>query len=214
MAEVALFSTDALPGKRKLNGEVLDELERSESMVRFATGGDGVVTASARAINDGKMVSDDTANALMLRELSEPSAASGFVLDGYPRTVGQARTLDEFLAGRGERLGAVVALVIGEAEIIERLGNRITCPRCGETYNAKLSPPKAAGVCDVCGLHGLSVREDDLPEHIMVRLGLYKERTKPLLGYYEAGAMLLPVDAEGTEEEVFARVLAALGGRR
>lgn len=176
----------------------------------IASGTDSAFAQSARAINDGRMVSDETANALMLGELAEPEAAKGFVLDGYPRTAPQARTLDGFLGGRGEKLDAIIALQVSEAVVIERLSNRITCPSCGESYHALLSPPKVAGICDECGFAGLSVREDDLPERIVVRLGLYAERTKPLLGYYESRGSLIAVNAEGTEEEVFARIVETL----
>lgn len=177
----------------------------------IADGKDSAFAQSARAINDGKMVSDETANSLMLNELGKSDAACGFVLDGYPRTAPQAVTLDMFLGERGEKLNAIIALQVGESAVIERLSNRITCPRCGETYHAKVSPPKVAGICDECAFAGLSVREDDLPERIVVRLGLYAERTKPLLDFYESRGTLLSVDAEGTEEDVFARIVGVLG---
>ncbi len=179
----------------------------------IASGADDAFAQSARAINDGKMVSDETANGLMLGELAKPEAANGFVLDGYPRTAPQAEMLDDFLAKRGGKLDTIIALQVGEAAVIERLANRITCPRCGETYNALVSPPNVAEICDVCGSTGLSVREDDLPERIVVRLSLYAERTKPLLDFYGSRGMLLPVNAEGSEEEVFARIVGALGER-
>lgn len=176
----------------------------------LASGTDSEFAQSARAINDGKMVSDETANGLMLGELAKPEAAKGFVLDGYPRTAPQAETLDQFLLKRGEKLDAIIALQVTETAVIERLSNRITCPKCGESYHALVSPPKVAGICDVCSFAGLSVREDDLPERIVVRMGLYAERTKPLLGYYESSGVLLRVNAEGTEDEVFARIVGAL----
>lgn len=176
----------------------------------IASGANSEFAQSARAINDGKMVSDETANGLMLGELAKPEAANGFILDGYPRTAPQAEVLGKFLAGRGEKIDAIVALQVSEAAVVGRLSNRITCPQCGESYHALLSPPKVAGICDKCGFAGLSVREDDLPERIVVRLGLYAERTRPLLDYYKSSGVLLPVNAEGTEEEVFARIVAAL----
>jgi adenylate kinase len=180
----------------------------------IASGEESELARSARAINDGKMVSDETANGLMLREIAKSEAANGFVLDGYPRTAPQAETLDAFLTKRGEKLDAIIALQISESAVIERLSNRITCPKCGETYHALVSPPNAAGVCDECGFGELSVREDDLPERIVVRLGLYTERTRPLLDYYKGSGNLLSVDAEGTEEEVFARITQALRTER
>lgn len=176
----------------------------------IASGAESDLARSARAINDGKMVSDDVANGLMLGELETPETTTGFILDGYPRTLSQAHTLSAFLANRAEKLDAVVALEISESAVIGRLGNRITCPNCGETYHAVVSPPKVPGVCDECAFAGLSVREDDLPERITVRLRLYRERTAPLIGYYGGLGLLTPVNAEGLENEVFARIVAAL----
>ncbi|MBC8141844.1 MAG: nucleoside monophosphate kinase [Armatimonadetes bacterium] len=188
----------------------IPHLSSGDLLRKIVASGDGAVAQSARAISDGKMVSDETANALMLGELDKPEAANGFVLDGYPRTLSQAQTLTAFLAGRGEKLDAVVALEVSEVAVIERLGNRITCPQCGETYHALVSPPKVVGVCDECGYAGLTVRPDDLPERITVRLRLYTERTEPILGYYREQNLLTPVNAEGTENDVFARIVAAL----
>ena len=176
----------------------------------LASGEDNELARAARSINEGRMVSDATANGLMLRELAKPEMANGFILDGYPRTAPQAKTLETFLQNQGELLDAVIALEVSEKAVIERLSNRITCPNCGESYHALLSPPKVMGVCDVCGFAGLSVREDDLPERVVVRLGLYRERTKPILEYYTERGILLRVDAEGTEEVVFERVVHAL----
>lgn len=176
----------------------------------IASGEDSELARAARVINEGKMISDETANQLMLRELTKQEAKNGFVLDGYPRTVAQAETLRQFLAARGEFLAGAIALQVSEAVVISRLSQRITCPNCGESYHAQLSPPKVLGVCDVCRYAPLTVREDDLPERIRVRLGLYSERTKPLLDYYQQNDLLLSVDAEGTEYAVFERIEAAI----
>ncbi|HVK05146.1 MAG TPA: nucleoside monophosphate kinase [Armatimonadaceae bacterium] len=161
---------------------------------------------AARVIREGKMVSDSIASALVLNELSKPGAQRGFLLDGYPRNVAQAETLGRFLGGRGLALDAVVALEVSEAVLVERLSHRLTCTNCGASYHARWNPPAREGVCDVCGSE-LTTREDDRPESIRVRFGVYHEGTEPVLAYYRERGLLRVVDAEGAEDEVFGRVL-------
>jgi adenylate kinases len=163
-----------------------------------------------RVIREGQMVSDEIAGTLVLRELTRPDAAErGWLLDGYPRNVRQAETLQGFLEARGESLTAVIALNVSEDVLVERLGNRLTCPNCGASFNAVLDPPRSAGVCDTCG-HALTVREDDRPDRIRTRFAVYHERTEPLLRYYRERGLLREIAAEGPEDDVFARILAAL----
>ena len=176
----------------------------------IASGEKSALAWAAQVITEGKMISDETANALMLREIAKPEAMNGFVLDGYPRTVSQAQTLQDFLSGRGKALNGVLALDVQETVLVERLSNRITCPHCGATYQAQALPPHIAGVCDRCGYQPLEVRPDDQPERVKVRLGLYAERTKPLLDWYAERNELRRVNGEGSEDVVFARVLAEL----
>jgi adenylate kinase len=172
---------------------------------RVVEGGVGPLAEAARVIHEGKMVSDEFASSIVFKELE---GSPGFILDGYPRNLAQAGILDEYLRARGLVLDAVLALTLDEAEVLRRLGGRLTCANCGETYHALHQPPKAEGVCDRCG-SALTVREDDRPESIRVRLALYAERTRPLLDFYRAAGVLREVDAVGTEEAVFARCVAA-----
>jgi adenylate kinase len=174
-------------------------------------GGDSELARAVRVINEGKYVSDEVAGALVFAELEKPEAASGFVLDGYPRNVAQAATLEAWLSGRGEALDAVVSLEVSVDAVVARLSNRLTCPNCGASYHLLASPPKVAGVCDVCGYEPLAVRADDAPEKVVTRLAVYRERTEPVLAFYRERGLLRPVDAEGGADAVFGRVLAALG---
>jgi adenylate kinase len=167
---------------------------------------DSDLARAARVIHEGKMVSDEIASAIVFRELER---ANGFVLDGYPRNVAQAKTLQTFLAGRGEELDAVLLLQLDEAEIQQRLSGRLTCPNCGESYHLVHEPPAVSGICNRCGT-ALIVREDDHPDRIHTRLVIYEERTQPLIGFYQEVGLLREIDAIGTEEEVYQRCLAAL----
>lgn len=170
----------------------------------------GDLAQQARVINEGKMIPDRVANAVVLKELEKPSALEGFVLDGYPRDVPQARVLDEFLEGRKQRLNAVVLLQVAEGTLITRLAGRLTCPACGESYHVAAAPPRVSGRCDRCG-GALVVREDDQPAWVRTRLAVYEEKTKPLMAYYRARGLLHVTSAEGTEDEVFALVFRSAG---
>jgi adenylate kinase len=166
----------------------------------------GPLADAVRVLNQGRFVSDEIASAIVFRELD---AAPGFVLDGYPRNLAQAETLDLHLTERNERLDGVLYLQINEAELLRRLSGRLTCTNCGATYHIVHEPPRVAGICDRCG-SALIVRPDDEPEHIKTRLTIYAERTRPLIDFYQATSRLRTIDGIGTEEEVFARCLAAV----
>jgi adenylate kinase len=178
----------------------------SGDLLRKVIEAGGPLADAVRVINEGKHVSDEIVSGIVFAELD---AVPGFVLDGYPRNVSQAETLDRHLAERGVRLDAVIALQVGDDEVLRRLAGRLTCPNCGETYHIPNQPPRVPGTCDRCGA-SLMVREDDKPEGIRTRLALYHERTEPLLSYYRAAGLLREVDATGTEDEVFARCLDAV----
>lgn len=170
---------------------------------------DSELARSARVINEGTLIPDGVANAIMFREMEKPDAASGFILDGYPRDVAQAEALDGFLAAREQALDAVVALLVAEEALVERLTGRLTCPACGESYHVRSAPPRVSGVCDRCG-QALTVRADDQPDRIRTRLTEYRRKTEPLIGFYRMRGLLRPVDASGSEDEVLASILAAL----
>jgi adenylate kinase len=156
---------------------------------------------AVRVIHEGRFVSDEVASALVFRELD---SAPGFVLDGYPRNVHQAEMLASFLSERSGRLDVVLFLDVSEAEVLRRIGGRLTCPDCGATYHARTEPSAIAAVCDRCGAC-LAVREDDQPERVRTRLAVYTERTRPLVDFYRDRGILRLVDAIGSEDEVFTR---------
>jgi adenylate kinase len=174
-------------------------------------GGDTPDTREARTIAEGKYVSDEFATRLVFEQI-DTHGANGFVLDGYPRNLAQAQTLGDHLTKRRQALDAVIALEVSEAELLVRLGGRLTCTSCGATYHARYEPPKAEGICDRCN-NALTVRPDDAPDAIRTRLAIYEERTRPIAEYYERAGILRRVKAEGTEDEVFARCLEAGDGR-
>ncbi len=134
----------------------------------------------AKAYMDrGELVPDDLVLEVLKRRIEKPDCKNGFILDGYPRNVEQAKTLD-----RTFKIDYIFNFVLSEDEIIRRLSNRRICPKCGAIYNLISMPPKTPGICDQCGT-ALIQREDDKPEAIRERLEVYKKQTEPVLEYYD-----------------------------
>src|SRR6187551_2295591 len=136
-------------------------------------------------------------------------AADGFILDGFPRTVGQAEALGDEMETLGRTVTAAVLIDVSDEEVIRRLGGRRTCAKNGHIFHVEFDPPKHEGVCDVCGSR-LIVRDDDKPEVIRHRLDTYLEKTMPLIDYYEQRGVLKRVDGSLKPEEVGNRIRALL----
>jgi adenylate kinase len=158
----------------------------------------------------GELVPDDLTNELLEKRLAEPDAANGFILDGYPRNVDQARRLDALLAARDAPLGKVIKFMVTGPEIVARLSGRWVCPTCGTVYHVTQNPPRVRGVCDLDGTP-LVQRPDDTEETVLHRLEVYGKQTKPLYDFYAARGILEGVDAIGTPEEVYDRLAAVTG---
>ncbi|GAC1362106.1 MAG: adenylate kinase [Actinomycetota bacterium] len=196
---------------RRLAGQLGVPHIASGDMFRKMFDGDAALGERLRYYMDrGNLVPDDLTNELMEARLSRPDAADGFVLDGYPRNVDQAKMLDEALAAKGIGLDRAVHYIITEPDIVARLAGRRVCPVDGRVYHLVMNPPQVPGVCDMDGTP-LIQREDDHEEPIRRRLEVYGERTRPLYGYYREKELLVRIDAIGTTDEVYARTLSALG---
>ncbi|MBS3815712.1 MAG: adenylate kinase [Hadesarchaea archaeon] len=130
-------------------------------------------------LDRGELVPDEIVNKIVEKRLSKDDCEDGFILDGYPRTLPQAKALDKMTD-----IDLVIVLEVSEDVIIERLSNRRVCRECGEIYNLKTIPPEEEGICDKCGGE-LYQREDDQPEVIRDRLEEYRKRTQPLIKYYQ-----------------------------
>src|ERR1700722_10680072 len=164
----------------------------------------------AAKMQSGALVLDDVVNEMVANRLSEPDAANGFILDGYPRTIPQAQFLSEWLDRRGIR-EVVIHLAVDYNSIIARLTGRRQCPLCGTLYNIGTRPPKVEGVCDLDGTK-LVIRNDDREEVIRERLSAYERQTRPVLEYYrKAGRELLEVDASSHPPDVvFEKICQAI----
>lgn len=136
-------------------------------------------------ISKGNLVPDEITVPMVTNRLSDKDAENGAILDGFPRTIDQAKKLDEILAKSGKKVDLVINLTTPREELIDRMITRRVCPKCKATFNTKLHPPKVDGICDNCG-ESLVQREDDSnPEAISRRLEIYEEKTSPLVEYYK-----------------------------
>jgi adenylate kinase len=155
-------------------------------------------------MDKGLLVPDELTSRMILDRISRPDCANGVILDGYPRTLAQARTLDEALAsdGRGRRIEMVLRLTVKEDTVLHRMLDRVSCSNCGSVYNLVSLPPKVAGICDRCG-HDLYVRKDDTVETIRQRIQTYRAETWPMIEYYEAQDIVRSFDGEQEVDNVF-----------
>jgi adenylate kinase len=174
-----------------------------------------------KAIYDrGELVPDGLTVALVEERLDEVArrkalgeGVNGALFDGFPRTQAQAETLDAALAARGAAVTAVIEIVVPIDRLVARLAGRRVCERCGAVYHLEFNPPARRGVCDRCG-GAVIQRDDDTPEAIKRRLGLYHQQTAPLLDFYRRRGLLVEVDGNRTIEEVTGAIVAALARRR
>ena len=157
----------------------------------------------------GDLVPDEVTIAMVTDRLQEDDAQAGFLLDGFPRNVPQAETLEKLLSSWDTRLDVVLELVVDDDEVVRRLSGRRTCRRCGRVWHVTFDPPARPDICDDCGGE-LFQRDDDREETIRHRLEVYQQQTAPLVSYYADEGILLGIDATGPVEEVTERALAAL----
>jgi adenylate kinase len=157
----------------------------------------------------GDLVPDEVTIGMVRDRLAEPDAKTGFLLDGFPRNVPQARTFDDILADTDVPLDVVLELVVDDDEVVRRLSGRRTCRSCGHIWHVDFDPPSTEGQCDICGGE-LFQRDDDQPETIRHRLEVYYEQTSPLVGYYAESGILVGIDAMGPVDDVTDRAIAAL----
>ena len=164
----------------------------------------------AKAYMDkGELVPDELTVEILLDRVSQPDCEDGYVLDGFPRTIPQAKVLTEALAKQDDRIDFAIDVEVPDENIVRRMSGRRTCPKCGATYHVVHNAPKQEGICDNCGSE-LIQRPDDRPETVQNRLAVYHDMTQPLIDYYGAAGVLKTVD--GTQEmgKVFEDIVALL----
>ncbi len=162
-------------------------------------------------IDNGQLVPDQLTIKMLEKELLQDKYKEGFLLDGFPRTIAQAEFLDKMLAENNINLDGVIALDLAEEVIIERLVNRLYCPKCSATFHKIFVKPEVEGICDKCGAE-LVQREDDKLESIKKRLAVANEQTMPVVDYYRAQEKVFDIKMakEDTEAQVFDKIVEAL----
>ena len=182
-------------------------------MLREAVAKGTEVGREAKSIMEaGRLVSDDVINRIVADRIDQPDCASGFILDGFPRTIPQAEALDRMLAERGLHLDAVVEIKVDNQALVERISGRFSCAKCGAGYHDAFKPTAVAGVCDVCGGTEFVRRKDDNAETVAARLAAYEAQTAPLLPYYQDRGLVRTVDGMVAIDEVTASIRRALNG--
>lgn len=159
-------------------------------------------------LNAGQLVPDDLTCAIVAGRLQSEDCRNGYVLDGFPRSLPQAEALTQLLEQRDDRLDMAINIDVPDKEIIERLGARRFCPKCGKVFNLKFSPSANGERCDAPNCEGkLEQRSDDTEETIRERLRVYHETTEPIIGYYDSQGILRTVPAaQAGPDAVFAKV--------
>lgn len=160
-------------------------------------------------MDQGLLVPDELVCDLVVDRIQQADCAKGYILDGFPRTIPQAESLDSALNAAGESVDYAIDVNVPDANIVKRMGGRRACVGCGATYHLVYAPTKKEGICDVCGGE-LILRDDDKPETVQKRLDVYHEQTQPLIDYYDKKGILRTVDGSMSMEDVFAAILGIL----
>jgi adenylate kinase len=166
-----------------------------------------------RYMEAGDLVPDDLICQVIMERVDSPEAEDGFLLDGFPRTIGQAETLESALGRRGRRLTAALSIEAPDEEVIRRLSGRRICTKNQHLYHVEFDPPKREGICDQDGSQ-LIQRDDDKPETVKKRLSVYHDQTKPLEEHYEGGGILRRFDGTRPPGEVHDHIRAAVATLR
>lgn len=161
-------------------------------------------------MDKGLLVPDELTVKILLDRVAKEDCKDGYVLDGFPRTIPQAKVLDATLCEIGDQVDFAVNVDVPDENIIRRMGGRRACLACGATYHTEYIPPKSEGICDVCGKQ-LVLRDDDKPETVKNRLDVYHKQTQPLIDFYQEKGILKGVDGTVPMDDVFAAITAILG---
>jgi adenylate kinase len=182
----------------------------SGDLLRTAVRNRTALGLQAKAFMDtGALVPDDLVLGMIEERLNQADAQSGFILDGFPRTVAQAQVLGNILTRRNQRLDKVVAITVPGEEIVKRISGRRTCRSCSAMYHVIYEPPREVNRCDKCGGE-LYQREDDAEATVRARLQVYASSTRPLLDYYRDERLLAEIDGMGRPEVIEQRIMSAL----
>jgi adenylate kinase len=160
---------------------------------------------AAEYMNAGKLVPDDIVEELIKQRIEKNDCEEGFLLDGFPRTIAQANSLDEMLEHQERAISGVLYINVETKELLRRLTGRRLCMQCGQLYHLELNPPSNNELCDICNIP-LIQREDDKPDIVLSRLKVYKEETTPLIELYQKKSLLITIEGNGKVEKIFQKI--------
>jgi len=207
------------PGAGK--GTQANLLETERSLVKLSTGdmlraavaaGTELGRKAGDIMERGQLVPDDLVIGLIAERMDASGTSKGFILDGFPRTIAQAKALDRLLAERHNRLDAVIEMRVDDDALVKRIAGRFTCADCDEGYHEPFKMPKVPGVCDRCGSTEFVRRRDDNEEVVRSRLEAYHAQTEPLIDYYKNQGTLRSVDGMAEIGAVHQAIEVALDG--
>jgi adenylate kinase len=180
-------------------------------MLRKAVAEGTPAGVKAKALMEGgQLVPDDLIISMVGDRIAQPDCQAGFILDGFPRTLAQAQSLDRTLKARGLRIDAVIEIRVPDEDLVERITGRYTCAQCGQGYHDRFQKPAVDGVCDNCGSTEFKRRADDNAETVTTRLAQYHAQTAPILPYYQEHGVLKTVDGMADIDVVTKEIEAIL----
>lgn len=162
-------------------------------------------------MDNGALVSDEVVVGIVEERLGKSDCADGFILDGFPRTVGQADALKQMLEVLGKAIDHVISIGVDKEDLLLRVTGRRTCRSCGKGFHVTFDPPKVSGVCDECGGE-LYQRDDDSEETMRKRLDVYEEQTAPLIAYYAKESLLRTIDGIGAIDDIQRKLICIIEG--
>ncbi|QBX99914.1 adenylate kinase [Rhodophyticola sp. CCM32] len=191
----------------------LTQLSTGDLLRKAVANGTPAGLAARAEMEAGALVSDDIVIAVLKDALARPDGKDGVLLDGFPRTITQAKALDALLTGDGNAIAATINLVVDDDAMVARISGRHSCARCGEGYHITFKRPAVEGVCDICGSTGFKRRADDTAETVRVRLVEYHAQTAPLIEYYDMSDVLFSIPAMGEIADISDRIKAVIAAK-
>jgi adenylate kinase len=195
--------------KRLVDQLRIPQVSTGDMLRKAVSDGTSLGKEAKSYMDKGELVPDSVVIGLIKERLQEADTENGFILDGFPRNVSQAKELDSLLGDLGKPLDVALVLDVPIDDLMKRLTGRRTCKSCGQMYNVYFSPPKVEGKCDVCG-GDLYQRADDNEETIKKRLDVYQSSTEPLIDYYKNKGILKIVQGTGDINAIYRKILVQL----
>lgn len=196
--------------KRMIDRYGIPQISTGDMLRAALKAGTPLGLEAKKYMDKGALVPDEVVVGLVKERIQKDDCQKGFMLDGFPRNVSQAETLDKMLSELGKNIDHVISIEVPNQELVKRLTGRRTCRSCGAGYHVMFDPPKKEGVCDKCGGE-LYQRDDDNEATVTSRLKVYEDQTKPLIDYYQKQGKLRPINGVGDMEDIFKSITQVLG---